>query len=73
VPNRTPLIRVTAMPADTNPYGGVFGGWLMGQMGLACGSFASRCTRGKAIMVAEREFTFVALDEAGKPREIAHD
>lgn len=40
------------MPADTNPYGGVFGGWLMGQMGLACGSFASRRTRGKAILVA---------------------
>ena len=39
---RVPTIRVTAMPADTNPYGGVFGGWLMGQMGLACGSFASR-------------------------------
>jgi acyl-CoA thioesterase YciA len=35
MPDRTPLIRVTAMPADTNPYGGVFGGWLMGQMGLA--------------------------------------
>ena len=46
------MIRVTAMPADTNPYGGVFGGWLMGQMGLACGSFASRRTRGKAILVA---------------------
>ena len=43
--DRTPLIRVTAMPADTNPYGGVFGGWLMGQMGLACGSFASRRTQ----------------------------
>ena len=27
---RTPIIRVTAMPTDTNPYGGVFGGWLMG-------------------------------------------
>ena len=40
------------MPADTNPYGGVFGGWLMGQMGLACGSFASRRSRGKAILVA---------------------
>jgi acyl-CoA thioesterase YciA len=40
------------MPADTNPYGGVFGGWLMGQMGLACGSFASRSTCGKAILVA---------------------
>jgi acyl-CoA thioesterase YciA len=119
--DREPLIRVTAMPADTNPYGGVFGGWLMGQMGLACGSFASRRTRGKAILVAadalkfpgamavgdelsvyvellkagrtslrlkaeaigrtrdgetetivaEGEFTFVALDEAGKPRAIA--
>ncbi len=30
-----PAIRVTAMPADTNPYGGVFGGWLMSQMALA--------------------------------------
>ena len=40
------------MPADTNPYGGVFGGWLMGQMGLACGSFASRHSGGKAILVA---------------------
>ena len=118
--SRTPVIRVTAMPADTNPYGGVFGGWLMGQMGLACGSFASQRTRGKAILVAadavrfpgamavgdelsvyvellkqgrtslrlkteaiartrdgdaetlvaEGEFTFVALDEGGQPREI---
>ena len=50
--SRIPVIRVTAMPADTNPYGGVFGGWLMGQMGLACGSFASQRTRGKAILVA---------------------
>lgn len=46
------------MPADTNPYGGVFGGWLMGQMGLACGSFASRRTRGKAILVAADAIKF---------------
>jgi acyl-CoA thioesterase YciA len=46
------------MPADTNPYGGVFGGWLMGQMGLACGSFASRHTGGKAILVAANEIKF---------------
>jgi acyl-CoA thioesterase YciA len=109
------------MPTDTNPYGGVFGGWLMGQMGLACGSFASRRTRGKAILiaadavkfpgamavgdelsvyvellkegrtslrlkaeaiarqrdsdleslVAEGEFTFVALDDRNQPRAIA--
>jgi acyl-CoA thioesterase YciA len=109
------------MPSDTNPYGGVFGGWLMGQMGLACGSLASRHSGGKAILVAadtirfpgamavgdelsvyvelldqgrtslrlkaeaiarerdsdsekivaEGEFTFVALDANDKPREIA--
>jgi acyl-CoA thioesterase YciA len=53
-----PLIRTTAMPSDTNPYGGVFGGWLMGQMGLACGSFASRRTRGKAILVAADAIKF---------------
>jgi acyl-CoA thioesterase YciA len=46
------------MPADTNPYGGVFGGWLMGQMGLACGSFASKRTRGKAILVAADAIKF---------------
>jgi acyl-CoA thioesterase YciA len=58
LPDRIPLIRVTAMPSDTNPYGGVFGGWLMGQMGLACGSFASRHTGGKAILVAANEIKF---------------
>jgi acyl-CoA thioesterase YciA len=58
MPDRTPFIRVTAMPADTNPYGGVFGGWLMGQMGLACGSFVSRRTRGKAILVAADQIKF---------------
>ena len=55
---RIPLIRVTAMPSDTNPYGGVFGGWLMGQMGLACGSFASRHSGGKAILVAAESIKF---------------
>src|SRR6185369_9819078 len=58
MPDRVPLIRVTAMPSDTNPYGGVFGGWLMGQMGLACGSFASRHTGGKAILVAADALKF---------------
>ena len=46
------------MPSDTNPYGGVFGGWLMGQMGLACGSFASRHSGGKAILVAAESIKF---------------
>ena len=62
---RAPLIRVTAMPADTNPYGGVFGGWLMGQMALACGSFASRHSGGKAVVVAADHLTFTGAMAVG--------
>ena len=60
-----PLIRVTAMPADTNPYGGVFGGWLMSQMALAAGSFASRHARGKAVVVAADRLTFPGAPKVG--------
>lgn len=53
-----PMIRVTAMPADTNPYGGVFGGWLMSQMALGAGALASRVGRGKAVVVSASDFAF---------------
>ena len=55
---RDPLIRVTAMPSDTNPYGGVFGGWLMSQMALGAGALASRVGQGKAVVVAASDFAF---------------
>ncbi len=55
---RDPLIRVTAMPKDTNPYGGVFGGWLMSQMALGAGSLASRQANGTAVVVHATDFTF---------------
>ena len=62
---RMPLIRVTAMPADTNPYGGVFGGWLMSQMALAAGSLASRHARGKCVVVAADGLTFAGAPKVG--------
>ena len=62
---RIPVIRVTAMPADTNPYGGVFGGWLMSQMALAAGSLASRHSRGKAVVVAADELRFPGAPSVG--------
>ena len=58
MPDRIPQIRVTAMPADTNPYGGVFGGWLMAQMALGAGSLASREGEGKAVVVSATDFAF---------------
>ena len=60
-----PLIRVTAMPADTNPYGGVFGGWLMSQMALAAGSLASRHSQGKAVVVAADALKFTGAPKVG--------
>ena len=62
---RTPLIRVTAMPADTNPYGGVFGGWLMSQMALAAGSLASRIAKGKCVVVAANDLQFPGAPAVG--------
>jgi acyl-CoA thioesterase YciA len=58
MPDRDALIRVTAMPADTNPYGGVFGGWLMSQMALGAGALASRAGQGKAVVVSATDFAF---------------
>lgn len=58
LPDGAPTIRVTAMPADANPYGDIFGGWLMGQMDLAAGSVASRHSGGRAVTVAAEGMKF---------------
>ena len=119
-PPESPAIRTIAMPADTNPNGDIFGGWLMSQMDLAAGTVAMRTARGRSSTIAvegmkflrpvrvgdevslyarllrvgtssmrirveawrrERDrdearkvteaiFTFVALDDAGRPRPV---
>lgn len=120
---RDPAIRVTAMPADANAYGDIFGGWLVSLMDSGAGLVASKKARGRAVTVAidgmqfllpvkvgdevsvygdlkhvgrtsmtiaieawrrhrheleevkvtEAVFTFVAVDEAGKPRPIEQE
>lgn len=117
---RDPAIRVSAMPADTNAHGDIFGGWLMSMMDSAAGLTAARHSRGRAVTVAmdgmqfhhpvkvgeevsvyteiertgrtsmviaveawrrdrfsdkaekvtQAKFTFVAIDDAGKPRSV---
>ena len=51
-PASEPLIRAIAMPADANPSGDIFGGWLMSQMDLAAANAASRRCRGRCATVA---------------------
>jgi acyl-CoA thioesterase YciA len=120
---REPAIRVSAMPADANAYGDIFGGWLVSLMDSGAGLVASRHARGRAVTIAidgmqfllpvkvgdevsvygdlkhvgrssmtigieawrrhrheleevkvtEAVFTFVAIDDAGKPRAIEQE
>jgi len=45
-------IRTVAMPADANPSGDIFGGWLLSQMDVAGGINAHRLAQGRAATVA---------------------
>jgi acyl-CoA thioesterase YciA len=45
-------IRQLAMPADTNQNGDIFGGWLLGQMDLGGGIFASKTAKSRTVTVA---------------------
>jgi acyl-CoA thioesterase YciA len=57
-PAGEPAIRVVAMPADTNPYGDIFGGWLLSQMDSAAGTVAARHSKGRAVTIAMDGMTF---------------
>ena len=45
-------IRTLAMPADTNQNGDIFGGWLLSQMDIGGGIFASRIANSRTVTVA---------------------
>jgi acyl-CoA thioesterase YciA len=45
-------IRSLAMPADTNANGDIFGGWLLSQMDIGGGIFASKIAKSRTVTVA---------------------
>jgi acyl-CoA thioesterase YciA len=51
-PTSEPALRAIAMPADTNPHGDIFGGWLLCQMDLAGTTVATRRAGGRTVTVA---------------------
>lgn len=52
--------RTIAVPADTNPWGDIFGGWILSLMDIAAGSIAARLARGSVATKAITEVTFDA-------------
>lgn len=67
------VIRVTAMPTDLNPYGGVFGGWLMCQLALGASSLVTRRTGLKAVVVGATDFAFPGAMQVGDELNVYAD
>ncbi|MEZ5669267.1 MAG: acyl-CoA thioesterase [Alphaproteobacteria bacterium] len=57
-PRGTLATQTIAMPADTNPSGDIFGGWLLSQMDLAGAVVAWERARGRVATVAIDSMTF---------------
>ncbi|MBA4808271.1 acyl-CoA thioesterase [Brevundimonas sp.] len=51
-PETPPVGRIIAMPADTNPEGDIFGGWLLAQMDVAGATPAFELAQGRCATVA---------------------
>ena len=51
-------IRTVAMPADANPNGDIFGGWVLSQMDIAGGVAAQQRAGGRVATVAVDAMTF---------------
>ncbi len=57
-PNQHAELRTIAMPADANPAGDIFGGWLMGQMDLAGASHAIPLVKTRVVTVGVEAMSF---------------
>lgn len=64
-PAGTLTIRTLAMPADTNPAGDIFGGWVMSQMDIAGAIAAVERAGGRVVTVAVEGMTFIAPVKVG--------
>lgn len=64
-PQGTLTIRTLAMPADANPAGDIFGGWVMSQMDIAGSIAAVELSHGRVVTVAVEAMTFIAPVKVG--------
>ena len=68
-PNKKPqgelAIRTIAMPANTNPNGDIFGGWVVSHMDLAGSSLAKKHTKHRVATVAIDAMVFLSPVHVG--------
>lgn len=59
MPDKEPLIRIAAYPANINLNGHIFGGWILSQMDVAGGIASARRARGPVATVAIEAMKFI--------------
>lgn len=59
VPSGNLLLRTMAMPADTNPAGDIFGGWIMSQLDISGAILAREIAQGRVVTVAVDAMSFL--------------
>jgi acyl-CoA thioesterase YciA len=72
-PKGTLTLRTMAMPADANPAGDIFGGWVMAQMDLASGISAAERAKGRVVTAAVKEMAFALPVKIGDTLSIYTD
>jgi acyl-CoA thioesterase YciA len=71
MPNSSPQprgelsLRTVAMPADTNPAGDIFGGWIMSLMDLGAGVAAGTRAKGRVATAAVSNLSFLQPVKVG--------
>ncbi|KQV27633.1 acyl-CoA thioesterase [Rhizobium sp. Root1203] len=72
-PKGTLTLRTMAMPADANPAGDIFGGWVMAQMDLASGISAAERAKGRVVTAAVKEMAFALPVKIGDTLSVYTD
>jgi len=63
-------VRVSAMPADTNANGDIFGGWVLSRMDQAGGIAAVERAQGRVVTIALDAMTFIRPVKVGDVLEV---
>ncbi len=64
-PDQEPAIRMIAMPADANPSGDIFGGYIMSLMDMAGGAVAFEFAGGRVVTAGVKEIAFLVPVSVG--------
>jgi acyl-CoA thioesterase YciA len=63
-------VRISAMPADTNANGDIFGGWVLSRMDQAGGSAGVERAQGRVVTIAVDSMTFIRPVKVGDVLEV---